>query len=826
MAGISDVLNIAKQALLAHQMSIQVAGHNVSNVDTPGYTRQTLLLNPALPNPSGVGPIGNGVEAVRILRQYDNFATQRIMQAESNIKNLDAQNQAMRMVEAAFNEAPGLALNDLLSKFWDAWQEVADNPESLPSRQSLVQQAELFATQLQSMHNEIVRTRNDIGTNLESAIDEANSLIDQLAQLNGEIAATETPTKKANDMRDQRDVVLKELSGLLDINYFETADGNYTVMLADGHTLVENDQSWNVGWEDDALIWIGERRNQLGEFVEVKTTIGKGAELGGKIGGWLEIYNRLDATDPSSYAGRLDAFTRSFIREVNQQHSQGVGMTSFADVLRGTGTAKDTAVLTGTIDTTTASTDIPDGTLKINGRSVGRIDGSVVTNGVAAGKAYNAVQAINAAVTGVTARLTTQVAGSAVTAATAAEVGSTISFSIEDQTVTYTIQAGDTDAATFAANLASAINSAMSAADITVRAKVGDGSNGGEENALILYNTNTGDESSIQIADLDLADIDAKTGLANDIYEADASHNSGQVSLFSADPFTVEAGATDSWLAHFGWDGGTVSADDDANDGRFKYTYTDGGVANSLLGFEFGADLTTDGAAFEIWLYNSDGTLAAPQPVSVSLERVFTLDDVVQRINDAVATAATGSSSWLRATNDNGQLELRTDGDHRFAFANDTGNILQVAGLNTLFSGDQASNIAINSVVADDVTMLAAATVSSRGDIFRGDNSNALAITNLQRAETIAFRGHADDSFDSFYNSLVGSIGIDGQQIKNGQQFHDLLANQLNEMRDSTSGVSLDEEMANLMKYQHAYTAAARLITMSDELLRTLLQSV
>ncbi len=826
MAGISDVLNIAKQAILAHQMSIQVAGHNVANVDTPGYTRQTLLLEPSLPNPSPVGPVGNGVEATRILRQYDSFATQRIMQAESNIKNLDAQNQAMRMVEAAFNEAPGLALNDLLSKFWDAWQEVADNPESLPSRQSLVQQAELLASQLQSMSNEIDRTRNDIGINLKAAIDEANSLINQLARLNGEISATETPLKKANDMRDQRDTVLKQLSGLLDINYFETQDGNYTVMLADGHTLVENDESWNVGWEDDSLVWIGERRNNLGEFVEVKTSIGKGAELGGKIGGWLEIYNRLDAANPDSYAGRLDTFTRSFIRELNQQHSQGVGMAPFADELRGAGTAKDTAVLTGTIDTTTASTDIPEGTLVINNRAVGRIDGSVVTNGIATGKAYNAVTAINAAITGVTARLTTQVAGTAVTAAAAGDVGQTISFSIEGQTVSYTIQAGDTDAATFANNLASAINSAMTAAGITVAAKVGDGTNGGETNALVIYNTHTGDESTIAIQGIDKSGIEAKLGLDNDIYEADRTHNTGQVSLFSADPFTVEAGATDSWLAHFGWDGGSVSADDTANDGRFSYDFNDGGVASSLLGFEFGTDLVTDDAGFELWIYNDDGTLAVPKAISVSLERAFTLDDVVTAINDAVAAAATGGSSWLAASNNDGQLLIRTDGKHTFAFANDSSNLLQVAGLNTLFTGDRASNIAVNSIVTGDVSMVAAATVGTRGDIFRGDNSNALAITNLQRDESISFRGHPDDSFDSFYNSLVGAIGIDGQKIKNDQQFHDLLANQLNEMRDSTSGVSLDEEMANLMKYQYAYTAAAKLIAMSDELLQTLLQTV
>nr|MDA8163835.1 flagellar basal body protein [Desulfobacteraceae bacterium] len=139
MGGVSDVLNIAKEALLAHQLSVQVASNNIANVDTPGYTRQTLNLttNPATPSP--VGSLGGGVRGDTITRQYDQFMTQRIMNQQSTMGNLEAQQESMKVVETAFNEAPGSGLNDLMSQFWASWQDLSNNPETLASRQSVVQ---------------------------------------------------------------------------------------------------------------------------------------------------------------------------------------------------------------------------------------------------------------------------------------------------------------------------------------------------------------------------------------------------------------------------------------------------------------------------------------------------------------------------------------------------------------------------------------------------------------------------------------------------------------------------------------------------------------
>lgn len=833
MAGISHVLSIAKEALLTHQLSIQVASHNIANVDTPGYTRQSLQLETHNATPISAGMLGGGVMGSKILRNYDQFMVQRLASQESNLGSLEAQQESMKLVETVFNEAPGLGINDLMNQFWASWQDLADNPEISATRQAVIQSSQLIIDQLHTMSGELTQAKFDIGVSLDTAIGDVNSIVSQIADLNVEISGAESGAGQANDMRDKRDSLIQDLSKLLDITYFEDKNGAYSVLMADGHTLVESDQAWQVDWENNELIWV----NQNSNGVETRRAIGGGAELGGKIGGWLEVRGNLVEGDPDNFLGRLDAFANSLVREINQQHSQGVGLTLFGDTLTSSEQVKNVARLTSTVDSSTANVSIAAKTITINGRSVGEIIGGTATNGLAMTKAYNTVTAINLAETGVTARLTTQMAGSAVTDPGAANVGETISLDINGVSVNYTIAAGDVGAgntAVFAGNLVGAITAALAAYNalpttsnpITIKAAVGDGTtNGGALNAIVLSNTNPGDQSNIVIANLtsSVPGLETSTGLSAGTYKADASHNTGEITLFSTTSFTLDSGANDYVLAQLGLD--AVPSDPQSGDGTIQFGPEISHQGPLLAGYEYFDQLATDNGSFDIWIYNNDGTLAAPQPITVSLERAYTLNDAVSIINKTVA-AATNNSGWLTASNNANSLRLTPDVNHQFAFANDTSNFLQVIGLNTFFSGSNAANISLNSMISGDLNTLAAATIGPQGQIFRGDNTNSLKMTNIQHDEYISFTGGAKNTLDGFYNILVGQVANTTRTISHSHDASVLVNNQVSEMRDSVSGVSLDEEMANLIKYQHAYTAAARLITMSDEMLQTLLDSV
>jgi flagellar hook-associated protein 1 FlgK len=826
MAGISHVLSIAKEALLTHQLSIQVASHNIANVDTPGYTRQSLQLETHTATPISSGMLGGGVKGTTILRNYDQFMVQRLAQQESSLGNLQAQQESMRLVETVFNEAPGMAINDLMNKFWSSWQDLADNPEISATRQAVVQSSELIIDQLHSMTTEMAQARFDIGVSLDAAIGDVNAIVRQIASLNVEISGAESAAGQANDMRDKRDTMINELSSLLDISFFEDKNGAYTVLMADGHTLVESNQAWQVDWENNELIWV----NKDNAGAETRRPIGDGSELGGKIGGWLEVRGNLIEGDPNNFLGRLDAFANSLIREINQQHSQGVGLTMFGDAVTGT-QVKNVATLTSTLDPApgAANLSIPAETITINDRPVGEILGGAAVSGLAMTKAYNTVTAINTAEAGVEARLTTLTSSSAVTAA--AGLGGTISMTLNGVDITVAVVALDSANTTNTAFL-TAVNAVKD--QTGVEAVIGTGNNGAPAGTLILQNVEAGDSSTIDITAFSTGTTTGTNiNFSLGTQSADATHNTGEITLFATSAFTLEAGENDYTLAQLGLTGITVSGfDTQSGDGSITYgpLSASANVDTLLAGYDYFDELDTSGS-FDVWIYNNDGSLATPQPVTVSLKGAYDLNDVVNIINATMTTAgaATGGpppTPWVNASLSENRLRLTPDASHQFAFDNDTSNFLQVAGINTFFTGSSAASIGLNSMITGNLNNIAAATVGPQGQIFHGDNTNSLAITGIQHAEYVAFKGGATNTLDGFYNILVGKVANTSRTISQSYDSTLLISNQVTAMRDSVSGVSLDEEMANLVKYQHAYTAAARLITMSDEMLQTLLDAV
>lgn len=856
MAGISHVLNLAKEALVTHQLSIAVTGHNVANVNTPGYSRQTLGLTNPVASPTGIGYIGNGVQGERVEREYDRFMVQRLVQQESTLNNLEAQHMSMRLVETAFNEAPGMAVNELMSEFWSSWQDVADNPELISARQSTVQQALLINEQLHIMTAEIAQSRQDISSNLQSAVLDVNSLTTQIADLNLQITSGESDIHKQNDLRDQRDELTKELGQFVDINYFEMETGSYTILLEDGHSLVESNSSWSVKWDDRNLNWQTTNANGQVTLTTIPPEV-----LGGKMGGWIEIHDQLIEGQPENYLGRLDSLANSFIREVNQVHTQGVGLFRFDGRLESVAPATDTTRMLSTVDAATALEDIPAGTFTINDREVGAIEGAVAINGLAMGKTANAATQINDSLSDVKARMTTLTAGNVTTGMTAPEHLASLDFTINGLPMNYIVDfdgtrvppapnGPDNVPANLAANIVDTINTTLTAYNtatnpvnvpkVTIEAAVGSDLNGGVQNSIILRNTNPGDESQIVIAGIDPNPLSAeqKLGLSDGTYVADNTHNTGEITLFNHNgDIVIDGGSTDVFLSHLGLAGGQFGIQDAPGDGKITYEYTDssnaniagitiGGLGTAMEGYAYSDELITDGTSFKMWIYNNDDTLALPQAVDIPMDRVYTLYDVANAINVSIENASDVSPSWIQATVENHKLVLTPDNNHSFAFGGDTSNLLATAGLNTFFSGHDASTINVNTEVKDHLENLAAGQVSQYGEIFNGDETNALLITNTQRREAIDFIGGSANTLDGHYNSLVASIGLKGRTVERDFEYNTLVTNQMQEMRDSISGVNLDEEMANLIKFQHAYSAAAKLITTSDEMLQTLLNSL
>ena len=229
-------------------------------------------------------------------------------------------------------------------------------------------------------------------------------------------------------------------------------------------------------------------------------------------------------------------------------------------------------------------------------------------------------------------------------------------------------------------------------------------------------------------------------------------------------------------------------------------------------GLPFYSEIST--GSFQIWVYDNTGAVVTS--AIINIDNTTTLNSLRTAVD-----AVTGITATI---NSNNTLTITGDSGNTFAFANDTSNALMALGLNTFFTGENALDISLNSVIEGDTNNIATGVVDpSTGNYGVGNNSIALSIAALQSKLTMS----TDTvTFAEFYTNLVGYVGSKTQEATSNLEHQETIVNQLSNYRESISGVSLDEEMANLILFQQAYDAAAKLVTMADELFQTLLEMV
>ena len=240
-------------------------------------------------------------------------------------------------------------------------------------------------------------------------------------------------------------------------------------------------------------------------------------------------------------------------------------------------------------------------------------------------------------------------------------------------------------------------------------------------------------------------------------------------------------------------------------------------------------DKISDGT-FNLWVYDSNGAVVGGSANLITIDADPSGTTLTSLRNDI--NAVTNISASITT---DGKLKIDADSGYTLAFSGDTSNVLAALGINTFFTGSGSGSIEINDTIRLNKDFIAAARIGSDGTMASGDNNNALAITDLQSTSMSISQwtcdringntqGSINSSIEDYYHSMVGSIGITSASVSRDRSFGEMMVNELTAIRDSISAVSLDEEMTNLIKFQHAYAAAAKLISVSDEMLSTLLE--
>lgn len=286
MAGLTAALNIAKNALLTFQTATQVVSHNIANVSNEAYCRQKPIETTYPASPSPVGPIGSGVKIEMIQRYFDAFLEKNINLKRTDYGLFSAEETGLTILESLFNEVVDESgLVNQLQNFWLAWQNLSNYPENFAARTQVIETGNLIAETLKSKFIGLRDLETQIGLKLETIVNRINDLSSQIAELNLQIAAAEVGGRQANDLRDQRDKLIGELSQLANIQYFETKEGAYTVIMGKGLNLIELGRYWKLEISGTDVYWV----NTNGEKIPITSD----EVSSGELGGWLRLLEQL-----------------------------------------------------------------------------------------------------------------------------------------------------------------------------------------------------------------------------------------------------------------------------------------------------------------------------------------------------------------------------------------------------------------------------------------------------------------------------------------------------------------------------------------------------
>ena len=319
-ANIFSVLNTAKLGLQTNQTAIEITGHNIANVQTDGFSRQEVTLEVNRPRRVGLAFLGTGVRATNVTREFDQFLFNQILGESSTLGNFDIRNTFFQRLETIVNESSGVSLNNAMSEFFLAFDDLASNPTNLGVRSAVLSAAGTLATVFNQLGSSLLQQRINLDGAVSAEVTEINGMLDEIAEFNRSIIKIENGNASANDLRDQRDLLIKQLSEKMDVQLIDTNDNNTTLTLAGGTPLVVGTtvfrlstaaNSDNRGF-NDILVDDG-----MGGTTNVTSEI-----QGGEVRGLLDMRD----TEARGLIDQLDRLAAGLMEQVNGVHLQGVGL--------------------------------------------------------------------------------------------------------------------------------------------------------------------------------------------------------------------------------------------------------------------------------------------------------------------------------------------------------------------------------------------------------------------------------------------------------------------------------------------------------------------
>ncbi|WP_322058890.1 flagellar hook-associated protein FlgK [Paraburkholderia sp. J63] len=316
----SNIFSIGLSGLQAAQIGIATAGENISNSSTAGYNVESAVFNEASGQYTGSGYMGGGVTTATVQRAYSQYLTTALNNAQSSNSALTASyTLATQLSNLVGSPTSGIATS--ITTFFSGLQNVSNSPASTATRQTALSDAQSLADQVNAAGQQYDAMRQSVNTQLSNAVTQINTYTQQIAQLNTQISMASSSGQQPNQLLDQRDLAVSNLSQLVGVQVVQNSSG-YSVFLGNGQPLVVSGQNYNLGTQPSSsnpseltVTWQG-----MPGSTATPQPLSGAALQGGTVGGLVSfVQNTLDPAQ-----AQLGAIATSFAAQVNQQNALGL----------------------------------------------------------------------------------------------------------------------------------------------------------------------------------------------------------------------------------------------------------------------------------------------------------------------------------------------------------------------------------------------------------------------------------------------------------------------------------------------------------------------
>ncbi|MBK3757997.1 flagellar hook-associated protein FlgK [Stutzerimonas frequens] len=314
----ADLLSIGLSGLAASKTQLSITGHNITNVNTPGYSRQDASQATRSPQFSGAGYIGSGTSLVDVRRSYSEFLTSQLRSSTSLNRDVEAYKSQIDQLDSLL-AGTTTGITPSLQKFFSALQTAAEDPANIPARQLVLAEAEGLARRFNTVYDRLSEQNNFTNKQMAAVTDQVNRLAGSIGSLNEAIAVAAANGKQPNDLLDARDEAVRQLSGYIGVTVVPQDDSSFNIFIGSGQPLVVGSAAARL----EVVPGQGDPNRHEVQFVSGGSRQGVTSQItGGELGGLIRYREEvLDSTMNS--LGRLALAVSD---QVNTQLGQGLDL--------------------------------------------------------------------------------------------------------------------------------------------------------------------------------------------------------------------------------------------------------------------------------------------------------------------------------------------------------------------------------------------------------------------------------------------------------------------------------------------------------------------